>query len=238
MTCNNAFGVLGKLFSRSIKIAHMLKTKTTTVIGANGHKEKIPICKPGDCVALCYPNTDPLSYLTAFYGCLLAGIVPISVEVPTVKRDAGLQQFGFLLSSCGVRVALTSESCLKELPKFGSSTSSSSSASHVSNAHHTYPTATTGSGGSNDLLSSVGASTSASSHSTTHQAHNPNDVIDFKGWPRLQWLTTENLNRPPKDFSLTPPTTPKETAYIEHSSDVEGTVSQMCIRCKNVFILI
>lgn len=64
----------------------MLKTKTTTVMNASGHKEKIPICKPGDCVALVYPNTDPLSYLTAFYGCLLAGAVPISVEVPTAKR--------------------------------------------------------------------------------------------------------------------------------------------------------
>lgn len=64
----------------------MLKTKQTTVVGTNGHKEKVPICKPGDCVALVYPNNDPLSYLTAFYGCLLAGIVPISVEVPTSKR--------------------------------------------------------------------------------------------------------------------------------------------------------
>jgi acyl-CoA synthetase (AMP-forming)/AMP-acid ligase II len=80
------FSILGKLFSRSIKIAHMLKTKTTSVVGVNGHKEKIPICKPGECIALVYPNTDPLSYLAAFYGCLLAGCVPISVEVSTVKR--------------------------------------------------------------------------------------------------------------------------------------------------------
>lgn len=129
-----------------------------------------------------------------------------------------------MLSTCGVRIALTSESCLKGLPKFGSSTSSSTNTSHASSAHHNYPTATTGSGGSNDLLSPGGVSNSGASHSAS-QAHNPNDVIDFKGWPRgMQWLTTENLNRPSKDFSLSPPTSNKDTAYIEHSSDVEGTV--------------
>jgi len=32
-------------------------------------------------------------------------------------QDAGSQQIGFLLGSCGVQVALTSEACLKGLPK-------------------------------------------------------------------------------------------------------------------------
>lgn len=32
-------------------------------------------------------------------------------------QDAGSQQIGFLLGSCGVGLALTSEVCLKGLPK-------------------------------------------------------------------------------------------------------------------------
>lgn len=33
-----------------------------------------------------YPNTEPLSFLVAFYGCLLAGVIPVPVEVPLTKR--------------------------------------------------------------------------------------------------------------------------------------------------------
>ncbi|KAK6023309.1 hypothetical protein OSTOST_10909, partial [Ostertagia ostertagi] len=42
--------------------------------------------KPGDRVALIYPNTEPLAFLSAFYGCILAGVVPVPVEVPLTKR--------------------------------------------------------------------------------------------------------------------------------------------------------
>lgn len=34
-----------------------------------------------------------------------------------VRQDAGSQQIGFLLGSCGVTVALTSDACHKGLPK-------------------------------------------------------------------------------------------------------------------------
>ncbi|PIO54756.1 hypothetical protein TELCIR_23873, partial [Teladorsagia circumcincta] len=76
----------------------------------------VPMCKPGDRVALIYPNTEPLAFLSAFYGCILAGVVPVPVEVPLTKRDAGIQQLGFLLGSCGVKVALTSDTCYKGKP--------------------------------------------------------------------------------------------------------------------------
>ncbi|XP_078064925.1 disco-interacting protein 2 homolog B-like, partial [Mustelus asterias] len=56
-------------------------------------------------------------FLVAFCGCVLAEVVPIPIEVPLTRKDAGGQQVGFLLGSCGVRLALTSESCLKGLPK-------------------------------------------------------------------------------------------------------------------------
>lgn len=100
----------GKLLSRANKVAFMLLNKTISV---GKDSSKIPICKPGDRVALIYPNTDPISFLSAFYGCILAGVVPVPMEVPLTKRDAGIQQLGFLLGGCGVRVALTSEACYK-----------------------------------------------------------------------------------------------------------------------------
>ena len=42
--------------------------------------------KPGDRVALVYPNNDPISFICGFYGCLMASVVPVPVEVPTSKR--------------------------------------------------------------------------------------------------------------------------------------------------------
>ncbi|XP_058827420.1 disco-interacting protein 2-like [Topomyia yanbarensis] len=57
------------------------------------------------------------SFLTAWYGCMFRGLVPLPIELPLSSSDSPPQQVGFLLSSCGVQVALTSEACLKGLPK-------------------------------------------------------------------------------------------------------------------------
>lgn len=37
-------------------------------------------------VALVYPNSDPLSFMCAFYGCVTAGVVPVPIEVPLTRR--------------------------------------------------------------------------------------------------------------------------------------------------------
>lgn len=108
------FFYTGKLLSRSLKIAHALLNKTFTSKNSSGG----PLTgdnsiKPGDRVALVYPNNDPINFMCAFYGCLQAGIVPVPIEVPLTRRDAGLQQVGFLLGSCGIQYALTSDACLK-----------------------------------------------------------------------------------------------------------------------------
>ncbi|XP_047445733.1 disco-interacting protein 2 homolog C isoform X2 [Mugil cephalus] len=99
----------GKLWSRSVKVAYNLLHKLGT--------KQEPLVKPGDRVALVFPNNDPAAFITAFYGCLLAEIVPVPIEVPLTRKDAGSQQIGFLLGSCGVTVALTSDACHKGLPK-------------------------------------------------------------------------------------------------------------------------
>uniref|UniRef100_A0A8C6PKL9 Disco interacting B n=1 Tax=Nothobranchius furzeri TaxID=105023 RepID=A0A8C6PKL9_NOTFU len=99
----------GKLWSRSVKLAYTLLNKL-------GNKNE-QILKPGDRVALVYPNSDPGMFWVAFYGCLLAEVIPVPIEVPLSRKDAGISQVGFLLGSCGVSLALTSEICLKGLPK-------------------------------------------------------------------------------------------------------------------------
>uniref|UniRef100_A0A8D0AXC5 Disco-interacting protein 2 homolog Bb n=1 Tax=Sander lucioperca TaxID=283035 RepID=A0A8D0AXC5_SANLU len=99
----------GKLWSRSVKLAYTLLNKLGT--------KNEQILKPGDKVALVYPNSDPGMFWVAFYGCLLAEVIPVPIEVPLSRKDVGISQVGFLLGSCGVGLALTSEICLKGLPK-------------------------------------------------------------------------------------------------------------------------
>ncbi|KAM8814310.1 disco-interacting protein 2 homolog A isoform 6-T6 [Rhynchonycteris naso] len=99
----------GKLWSRSLKLAYTLLNKLTS--------KNEPLLKPGDRVALVFPNSDPVMFMVAFYGCLLAELVPVPIEVPLTRKDAGSQQIGFLLGSCGVTLALTTDACQKGLPK-------------------------------------------------------------------------------------------------------------------------
>ncbi|KAF4519578.1 hypothetical protein B566_EDAN004786 [Ephemera danica] len=159
----SCFFCTGKLLSRSQKIAYTLLTKAFS---------KGDTClKPGDRIALVYPNNDPINFLCAFYGCLQAGIVPVPIEVPLTRRDAGSQQIGFLLGSCGIQVALTSEACLKGLPKTAAG-----------------------------------------------------DVVAFKGWPKLQWFVTEHLAKSPKEWLPPPRLTDDTPAYIEYTTDRDGSV--------------
>uniref|UniRef100_A0A2K5CCX6 Disco interacting C n=1 Tax=Aotus nancymaae TaxID=37293 RepID=A0A2K5CCX6_AOTNA len=99
----------GKLWTRSMKVAYSILHKLGT--------KQEPMVRPGDRVALVFPNNDPAAFMVAFYGCLLAEVVPVPIEVPLTRKDAGSQQIGFLLGSCGVTVALTSDACHKGLPK-------------------------------------------------------------------------------------------------------------------------
>ncbi|XP_052379052.1 disco-interacting protein 2 homolog A isoform X8 [Oncorhynchus keta] len=99
----------GKLWTRSQKLAFTLLNKLST--------RNEPLLLPGDRVALVFPNSDPVMFMVAFYGCLLAELIPVPIEVPLTRKDAGSQQIGFLLGSCGVTLALTTDACQKGLPK-------------------------------------------------------------------------------------------------------------------------
>lgn len=93
----------GKLLSRARKIAYSLLNKI-------GHKGDVRL-KPGDRVALIYPNDDAIAFTCAFYGCLMAGIVAVPIEVPVDRDDAATQQIGFLLGTCNIAYAITSDNC-------------------------------------------------------------------------------------------------------------------------------
>ncbi|XP_036400587.1 disco-interacting protein 2 homolog A-like [Megalops cyprinoides] len=99
----------GKLWTRCVKLAFTLLNKLSS--------RNEPLLRPGDRVALVFPNNEPVMFMVAFYGCLLAELVPVPIEVPLTRKDAGSQQIGFLLGSCGVKLALTTDACQKGLPK-------------------------------------------------------------------------------------------------------------------------
>ncbi|KAA0716165.1 Disco-interacting protein 2 -like protein A [Triplophysa tibetana] len=101
----------GKLWTRSVKLAYTLLNKLSS---RNHHLLMLFWFSQ---VALVFPNNDPVMFMVAFYGCLLAELVPVPIEVPLTRKDAGSQQVGFLLGSCGVTLALTSDACQKGLPK-------------------------------------------------------------------------------------------------------------------------
>uniref|UniRef100_A0AAF5D690 DMAP1-binding domain-containing protein n=1 Tax=Strongyloides stercoralis TaxID=6248 RepID=A0AAF5D690_STRER len=134
----------GKLYSKANKVAYTLLNKTVTsncVIGHSQNQSTISkenlrqcICKPGDRIALIFSNNEPLSFIIAFYGCIIGGLIPVPIEVPSSKKDAGIQQIGFLLGSCGVKTALTTENCFKSLPKKGPTSSSQGGNLHPSDS--------------------------------------------------------------------------------------------------------
>ena len=84
----------GKLLSRSLKIAYALLNRV-------GFKNTDVNVKPGDRVALVYPNNDPLGFMYAFYGCTMAGVVPVPIEVPITRRvrNYSIPYFFFVIKS-------------------------------------------------------------------------------------------------------------------------------------------
>lgn len=46
-------------------------------------------------MALVYPNSDPAMFWVAFYGCLLAEVIPVPIEVPLSRqvRDKDVECF-------------------------------------------------------------------------------------------------------------------------------------------------
>lgn len=176
---NNTTLAYGKLLSRARKIAYSLLNKT-------GHKGELRL-KPGDRLALVYQNDDAISFICAFYGCLMAGIVAVPIEVPTNLDGPSTQQIGFLLGNCNISYAMTSEA-----------------------NKHIYRNQSTG------------------------------ELKVHRGWPELNWILSDNLSKPPKDWNPPPRVSEDVPAYIEyvidsHDGSMKGvTISRraMISHCK------
>lgn len=50
------------------------------------------------------------------------------------------------------------------------------------------------------------------------------EVVAFKGWPKLHWFVTEHQPKCPKDWSPPARVTEDTSAYIEYSTDKDGSV--------------
>lgn len=50
------------------------------------------------------------------------------------------------------------------------------------------------------------------------------EVVAFKGWPKLHWFVTEHLGKTPKDWLPPPRLTDDTPAYIEYTTDKDGSV--------------
>lgn len=128
----------------------------------------------------------------------------LSTFVTWLSQDAGNQQIGFLLGSCGISLALTSEVCLKGLPKTPSG----------------------------EILQFKGLSCVAIwlTHPLPFCLHfwwliSVEEQCDsvcayayvLTGWPRLRWVVTDTkyLTKPSKDWQPHIPTANTDTAYIE-----------------------
>lgn len=49
-----------------------------------GDSPTVLTCDPQ--VALVFPNNDPAAFMASFYGCLLAEVVPVPIEVPLSRK--------------------------------------------------------------------------------------------------------------------------------------------------------
>ncbi|XP_074180950.1 disco-interacting protein 2 homolog C [Rhinolophus sinicus] len=87
----------GKLWTRSMKVAYNILHKLGT--------KQEPMVRPGDRVALVFPNNDPAASMVAFYGCLLAEVVPVPIEVPLTRKYKTCKD-GSVLGVTVTRIAL------------------------------------------------------------------------------------------------------------------------------------
>ncbi len=113
-------------------------------------------------------------------------------------QDAGSSQVGFLLGSCGVGLALTSEICLKGLPKT--------------------PTGEILQFKGQKLHMQINDPFLFKNQSVMVIFITDLILVGFLiGWPRLKWVVTDSkyLTKPSKDWQPHIPTANTDTAYIE-----------------------
>lgn len=109
-----------------------------------------------------------------------------------MSQDAGSQQIGFLLGSCGVTLALTTDACQKGLPKAQTGEVATFKGKRLID------------------LSFFGFCVASL---LLHEF----SVSDSAGWPRLLWFVTDgkHVAKPPKDWQPSIREASNDIAYIE-----------------------
>ena len=96
-----------KLNSRAEKISQTIKEKSGLSMGDN--------------VALIYRRSEMIEYLVALFGCFYAGVVAVPIITHSVTLDDEVTEIIFIMESCHITLALTTEVNIKNLSKdFGS----------------------------------------------------------------------------------------------------------------------
>nr|CDS27664.2 disco interacting protein 2 [Hymenolepis microstoma] len=210
-----------KLLQRSNRIAFLLLNKL-------GHRGGHSL-KPRDRVALVYTSNDPISFLIAFYGCLLASVIPIAIEVPSTKkytyakdgsvrgvmvsRKAALAHCRALTAACHYSegdVMVCVVDCRREAGLWHAALADSSCQNM------------------GFLLSSLDARVVLTDEQVYKSlARTPSgDIAPLPGWPQqIIWINTDhhggggiigsNGKKVPKDWTLPERLPPEETIYIE-----------------------
>lgn len=60
------------------------ETPRVSMATGGGDSPTVLTCDPQ--VALVFPNNDPAAFMASFYGCLLAEVVPVPIEVPLSRK--------------------------------------------------------------------------------------------------------------------------------------------------------
>ncbi|TPX58379.1 hypothetical protein PhCBS80983_g03162 [Powellomyces hirtus] len=92
-----------KLNARAEKVAQTIKDKSSL--------------KRGDAVALLYRRSEAIESVVALYGCLYAGMVAVPIVTSSMHVDDELTEIVFILDSCKISLALTTDLQLKTLTR-------------------------------------------------------------------------------------------------------------------------
>ncbi|KAJ3333631.1 hypothetical protein HDU76_005860 [Blyttiomyces sp. JEL0837] len=95
-------------------LARVEKLATTLMDGGR--------CQKGDHVGVVYKRSEILDYLIGLLACFLAGMVAVPIVTSSITLDDEVTEILFVLESCRVSVAVTSDTTLKSLTKAFSAT--------------------------------------------------------------------------------------------------------------------
>ncbi|KAJ8378183.1 hypothetical protein AAFF_G00245310 [Aldrovandia affinis] len=222
----------GKLWTRSMKVAYNILHKLGT--------KQEPMVRPGDRVALVFPNNDPAAFMVAFYGCLLAEVVPVPIEVPLTRKvrasACAPTETAGVIASCQTMKARCHDRerpitvLTRQAGWFGGLRSCFRPVWTVSRPHSVLGMSGRGVGPElchGDSRPGQGVSRRLPQGAAQElPKSSTGEIPQFKGWPKLLWFVTESkhLSKTPRDWFPHIKDANNDTAYIEYKTCKDGSV--------------